>query len=168
MKTENNIQIEELEKALGVLTSQQLRERYAVCYGHTPTTKNRSHLIKKILWAHQRDTFGDISEAARKKAFAIADDRDVKERFVAAKRPSTSTKKNTVMTVKYTPEPSALMPGTVLHRNYRGQDIRVLVLENGFEWEGTVYKSLSATARAITGTRWNGKLFFGLIKKGGE
>lgn len=168
MKTEKNIQIEELEKALGVLTTQQLRERYAVYYGHTPTTRNRSHLIKKILWAHQRDIFGDISETARKKAFAIADDRDVKERFSTAKRPISTTANNTAMTVKYTPEPSAPMPGSVLHRNYRGQDIRVLVLENGFEWEGTVYKSLSATARAITGTRWNGKLFFGLKKKGGE
>jgi hypothetical protein len=41
----------------------------------------------------------------------------------------------------------------------------VRVLENGFEWNGVVYRSLSAVAKAVTGTHWNGKLFFGLAKR---
>ncbi|MDF7824368.1 DUF2924 domain-containing protein [Pontiellaceae bacterium B12227] len=153
--------IDELEKTLATLSARELRERFATCYGHTPTTRNRAHLIKKILWAAQRDVFGDISDAARKKALAIADDRDVKGRFPNVQRPPEN--KNQTATIAYRPD-SKLLPGTVLHRNYKGEDIRVLVLENGFEWNDQRFKSISAVARAVTGTRWNGKLFFGLKK----
>lgn len=157
--------IKEMEGTLCRLSTQKLRERFAECYGHTPTTRNRAHLIKKILWAIQRDAEGDICEAARQKALAIADDCDVRGRFPTVQRPA-AIGSNSTKVVAYQPEPN-LLPGSVLHREYQGQTIRVLVLENGFEWNGEFYKSLSATARAITGTRWNGKLFFGL-KKGGS
>lgn len=158
--------VNELQSELDTLSTRELKERFALCYGHTPTTKNRSHLIRKILWAHQRDAYGDVSKTARKKALAIADDRDAKERFPQVERPCTDKPKTQALTIAYRPEPN-LLPGTVLNRNYQGRDIRVLTLENGFEWNGEVYKSLSAVARAVTGTRWNGKLFFGLKKKGG-
>ena len=52
--------------------------------------------------------------------------------------------------------------GTRLVREYRGVEHTVTVLADGFEWEGRPYRSLSAIARAITGTRWNGWTFFGL------
>jgi hypothetical protein len=52
--------------------------------------------------------------------------------------------------------------GTQLIREWRGVEQKVTVLADGFEWEGRRYKSLSAVARAITGTRWNGPMFFGL------
>jgi hypothetical protein len=54
------------------------------------------------------------------------------------------------------------MVGTVLVRQYRGRDIEVRVLTDGFEWEGQVFKSLSAVAKAVTGTQWNGRVFFGV------
>ena len=158
--------IEEHKKALNSVPLPELRERYAQCYGHVPTTRSRSHMINRILWAVQRDALGDISEAARKKALAIADDRDVKERFPQVQRPASKTGSDATRVLTYQPE-QQLLPGMVLHRNYQGTDIRLLVLEDGFEWEGKRFKSLSAAARAITGTRWNGKLFFGL-KKGGN
>jgi Protein of unknown function (DUF2924) len=52
--------------------------------------------------------------------------------------------------------------GTQLIREWRGVEHKVTVLADGFEWEGRRYKSLSAVARAITGTRWNGLTFFGV------
>ena len=52
--------------------------------------------------------------------------------------------------------------GTRLVREYQGVDHSVTVLHDGFEYQGRPYQSLSAIARAITGTRWNGWLFFGL------
>ena len=58
------------------------------------------------------------------------------------------------------------MPGTILTRLYREKNIRVTVLEKGFEYEGQVYRSLSAIAKAVTGTHWNGFGFFGLLNKG--
>jgi hypothetical protein len=56
------------------------------------------------------------------------------------------------------------MPGAVLKRDYKGQTVIVTVLANGFEYNGKVYRSLSAVARAVTGTHWNGYHFFGLLK----
>jgi hypothetical protein len=62
-------------------------------------------------------------------------------------------------------DPRLPKPGTVLSRPYRGHDIRVSVLEKGFEHAGRPYRSLSAIAREVTGQRWNGLLFFGLTKR---
>ncbi len=55
--------------------------------------------------------------------------------------------------------------GTVLAREYKGDEIRVQVVENGFEWNGVVFRSLTAVAQAVTGSKWNGRLFFGLTKR---
>jgi hypothetical protein len=55
-----------------------------------------------------------------------------------------------------------LKSGTRLVREWRGRTYEVLVLEDGFSWQGTRYRSLSAVARKITGTPWSGPLFFGL------
>ena len=57
---------------------------------------------------------------------------------------------------------SQLKPGTRLMREWRGRTFEVLVLDDGFSWQGTDYRSLSAIARTITGTAWSGPLFFGL------
>jgi hypothetical protein len=55
-----------------------------------------------------------------------------------------------------------LKPGTRLVREWQGQTYDVLVLDDGFSWQGTQHRSLSAIARKITGTAWSGPLFFGL------
>lgn len=54
------------------------------------------------------------------------------------------------------------MPGTVLARQYKGRTITVTVLEDGFEYAGEVFRTLSAVAKAVTGSHWNGYHFFGL------
>jgi Protein of unknown function (DUF2924) len=59
-----------------------------------------------------------------------------------------------------------LKPGTVLVREHRGQRHMVTVASDGFEWQGTTYASLSAIARAITGTAWSGPRFFALRPNG--
>ena len=58
--------------------------------------------------------------------------------------------------------------GTKLVRNHRGVEHTVTVLADGYSWEGRPYKSLSAIARAITGTRWNGWTFFGIANRRGS
>jgi len=62
-------------------------------------------------------------------------------------------------TIRDRPE---LKPGTRLMREWQGRTYDVLVLDDGFSWQGTRYRSLSAIARQITGTAWSGPLFFGL------
>ena len=60
-----------------------------------------------------------------------------------------------------------LKPGTVLVRDYQGQRYTVTVASDGFDWQGTIYPSLSAIARAITGTAWSGPRFFALARPKG-
>jgi hypothetical protein len=62
-------------------------------------------------------------------------------------------------TIRARPQPK---PGTRLLREWQGRTYDVLVLDDGFSWQGTRYRSLSAIARQITGTAWSGPLFFGL------
>ena len=57
-------------------------------------------------------------------------------------------------------------PGTLLTRTYKGQLVRVAVLGNGYDWNGTVYQSLTAVAKAITGSHLSGRAFFGINQKG--
>ena len=59
-----------------------------------------------------------------------------------------------------------LKPGTVLVREYQGRRHTVTTVRDGFEWQGTTYPSLSAIARAITGTSWSGPRFFALQRAG--
>ena len=58
------------------------------------------------------------------------------------------------------------MPGAVITREYKGETISVTVLDEGFEYQGEIFRSLTAVAQAVTGTHWNGYLFFDLGKKG--
>ncbi len=60
-----------------------------------------------------------------------------------------------------------MAPGTLLRREWRGKDIVVTVLPDGFDYGGEIFRSLSAVARAITGTQWNGHIFFGLKARKG-
>ena len=61
-----------------------------------------------------------------------------------------------------------LKPGTLLTREWEGHPQRVVVLADGFSWNGTTYPSLSKVAFAITGTRWSGPRFFGLDQSSSE
>jgi len=67
-----------------------------------------------------------------------------------------------------TTKQSELVAGTQLERMYRGQKIVATIVENGVRWNGDLYNSLSAVAKAVTGNHWNGRLFFGLTKKKGK
>lgn len=69
------------------------------------------------------------------------------------------TSKNTIKQNNYNFE-----TGTKFIRSYKGIKYEVEVTQKGFIYKGKIYKSLSAIARLITGTQWNGKLFFGVIK----
>jgi hypothetical protein len=63
-------------------------------------------------------------------------------------------------------DPRLPPPGTILHRPYKGENLQVKVLRHGLEFEGKIYRSLSAVAKAITGSHCNGYLFFRLTPQG--
>lgn len=131
--------------------------RYAEVYGRPPRVKHREWLWKRIAWKIQERRYGGLSEVAKRRLKELIADIDLpledRSRTVtgALRRPAGQT---------------APALGTVIVREWRGQEIRVTVVTDGFDWEGRVYRSLSAVARAVTGTKWNGRLFFGLSKRG--
>ena len=140
------------------LTPKELREQYLTVYGEPSRSGNKSYLLKRIAWRMQANAEGDLPERARKRAAELARDSDLRlnppridehqdEPYVSA------------------PQPGLPMPGTMLRRNYKGRTILVTVLDRGFEFEGESFRSLSAIAKHVTGSHWNGRLFFGLSGK---
>jgi hypothetical protein len=156
-------QLRELER----LTTPQLRGRYAALFGEDTPANNRTLLLKRIAWRLHALAEGGLSERARQRAAELADDADLRMNPPMPPR-----------TAKPAPAPSATRsepagvdrrlppPGTVLTRTYKGLTLQVEVLPKGFAYQGQVFKSLSAVAKAITGSHCNGYWFFGLVHQG--
>lgn len=108
-----------------------------------PRQVRRDLLIKFLAYRMQEQAYGGLSPATRKRLSELA-------RKVEA---------NPNAEISAAPR---IKPGTRLIRDWRGQSHRVTVLENGYEYAGKRYSSMSQIARLITGTRWSGPLFFGL------
>jgi hypothetical protein len=144
--------------ALQRLTVPQLRQRYAEVYNETTNAGNRLWLIKRILWRMQARAEGDLSERARQRAQELACDTDLRL------NPPATLALPIPVTPPPTPRPTTddrlPPPGTILTRPYKGRTLQVQVLTEGFAFEGRVYSSLSAVAKAATGSHCNGYLFF--------
>ena len=143
----------------------ELREKYEAVFGEPTRAGNKDFLFKRIAWRIQSVAEGDLSERARRRAELLARDADL--RTTAPRTPLSTLGGNGTKDVK----PASSLadervppPGTVLTRNYRGQAYHVVVRDDGFEYDGQVFRSLSAIAKMITGSHWNGLLFFKLAK----
>jgi hypothetical protein len=90
-----------------------------------------------------------------------ADVKTVLDRSIPGEKRSVTTAR----IAKLDRQRTTLAPGTILTRSWNGRSERVMVMADGFGWNGKVYRSLSKVALAITGTRWNGPRFFGLRDK---
>ncbi len=153
--------------ALQRMGAKQLRVRYAEAFGETTPAHNKTWLIRRIAWRLQALAEGDLSERARRRAEELANDADL--RLNPPRPRSADAPQATTMAAVAPPRDPRLPPvGSVLARQYRGQTLQVRVLADGFEFAGTAYPSLSAAARAITGSHCNGFLFFRLARKGGD
>jgi hypothetical protein len=150
--------------ALKRLSIGQLRQRFADVFGEATAASNRTWLVKRIIWRLQALAEGDLSERARRRAEELARDADLRLNAPRRQEPTTADQPPDVP-----PEPISLPtpldsrlppPGTILTRPYKGQQLHVQVLTDGFTYAGRVYPSLSAVAKAITGSHTNGFLFF--------
>ena len=151
------------------MTVGQLREKYQETWGEPTNTRNKQWLVKRIAWKMQANIEGDISERARRRAAELARGTDIRTTAPKATKPITKPVGNTVTGFVQPGEDNRLPPPkSVLERVYKGEKILVLVLENGFEYEGAIYKTLSAVAEKITGQHCNGYHFFNLNKKGSK
>ena len=113
-------------------------------------------LVRNLAYRIQASAFGGLDCESARFLEKIARDRE--ERRVKGVKAS----RKAYPAVPPVPERRSLKPGTLLVREHAGRMQQVMVLEDGFAWSGTTYRSLSEVARAITGTNWNGPRFFGL------
>jgi Protein of unknown function (DUF2924) len=129
-----------------------LRSRWqSVFQRQAPAHLTRHLLFAVIAYRLQADRFGDLDHATKQ----------VLDRAIAKEAgPAMS-----VRLANFDQKRTELSPGTVLVREWDRQSQRVMVMADGFAWNGRTYESLTKVAFAITGTRWNGPRFFGLRDK---
>ena len=133
---------------LETMSLEQLHEQWRDLYGGEPPRSRRRFLIKRLAYRIQELFYGGLSEAAK-----------AHWRHVAQGDPVARVESR----VSGNPRSKAdILPGTRFVRIWKDRRHEVLAHENGFEYDGRMFRSLSAVAREITGTRWNGRLFFGL------
>jgi len=162
-------QIASLER----MTVGQLQARYAEVFGEPARSGNRQWLFRRVAWRIQAMAEGDLSERARERARELARDADLRVKppkdgddATLHPQPQPVGPLRTVSgRLSLKRDPRVPVPGTKLTRNFKGHEYRVIVLPNGFEYDGQVFRSLSAVAHAITGSHWNGMLFFGLTDR---
>jgi hypothetical protein len=129
-----------------------LRARWrSVLQRPAPDHLPRHLLFAIIAYQIQVDRFGDLDHETRQ----LLDRTCAKESGTAM----------SARLVNFDQKRTELTPGTVLVREWDRQSQRVMVLSDGFAWNGQTYDTLSKVALAITGTRWNGPRFFGLRDK---
>jgi Protein of unknown function (DUF2924) len=147
--------------ALQKMGTNDLRARYAEVFAEPTRSGNRPWLIKRIAWRLQAAAEGGLSDRALQRAEELARDADprlrpppeVRKAMPTGAPPATST-------IPFKTDQRLPTVGTVLVGRYKGEDVQVRVLVDGFEHDGEVYSSLSAVARAITGSHCNGYHFF--------
>ena len=126
-----------------------LRQKWAVLFGASPSPHfGRMLMIRAIAYRLQEKVFGGLKPSTQRILDRVCDGREEIGQEGTAKR--------------------RVSAGTVLIREWRGVRHRVVVLDNDVTYCGRRYKSLSEVARAITGTRWSGPLFFGLKSRAKE
>lgn len=133
-----------------IMTSPELVSTYVQLHGRFPRSRHVQWLRKRIAHRLQEDAFGGLSSVAKRRLRALVDEIDPTIIEPPKPRPTTTS------------DSKPLVPGTTLVKQWHGRRYEVLVREDGFELDGEHYKSLSAVASAIAGTRWNGWRFFGL------
>lgn len=131
--------------ALQTMPIGELKAQWRTLFGTEPPPFNRPYLQSRIAYRIQELAYGGLKPETLARLEALGE--ELERESKGPGRP------------RYAERPIA---GTRLIREYRGVQHTVTVTANGFEWEGRPYQSLSAIARAITGTRWNGPVFFGL------
>jgi hypothetical protein len=142
-----------------------LKKRYRELFGEESKSSNKQFLFRRIAWRLQANIEGDLSERARHRAAEIADDRDLRVRAPKGFLSRPSSASGNIDRTRPPRDGRMPEPGALLTRRVGDRQIVVKVLKDGFEYESRRFRSLSAIAREVTGTRWNGLLFFGIAER---
>jgi hypothetical protein len=139
---------------LETMTLDELRARWQELFGTSPPSYSRMHFVKRLACRTQELVFGGLSESTKAK---------LREHLPPGERVGDGDQVRPLASRQR--DDGKLAPGTRLVRIWRDRRLEVTVLSDGFEFEGRRYRSLSAIAREVTGSRWNGRLYFGLVDR---
>ena len=135
---------------------EELLRRYKELYGEDATGNHRLYLWRKIAYRLQEREQGSLSAKAMGRLKALIEEYDpINNKALRPDKPASCLP----VTAKDKRLP---IPGTVITKEYKNTKRQVKVLEKDFEYNGKIYKTLSAIAKEITGAHWNGYLFFNL------
>lgn len=130
--------------ALGQMATREFRARWRQIYRAEPPARiPRDLLMRAVAYQIQERACGGLDRKTKRRLRTLARTLETDGRLPLSSGPD-------------------LKPGAKLIREWHGRTYRVVVLENGFEFEGQRYRSLSKIARKITGAHWSGRRFFGL------
>jgi len=165
MTTKDHARIAREVEALRDLTVNQLQDKWVDVWNEPCRSRNKDFLRKRIAWKIQANAYGGLSQRALDRARELADETLLKIRGASTPGPGCPETKVTRHSFRTSDDARLPVPGAVLTRVYNGRKIIVTVLDDGFEWDGQKFGSLSAVAKAVTGAHWNGFLFFGIDRK---
>jgi len=131
--------------ALKAASTGDLKKRWRELFDTEPPPYNRRFLESRLAYRIQELAYGGLKPQTLARLEALGEQLDGGN-----------------ITVRRIRTDNVPITGTRLIREWQGVEHTVTVLQEGYEWQGRPYRSLSAIARAITGTRWNGWVFFGL------
>ena len=132
--------------ALKTTSTPDLKQQWRDLFDSEPPPFNRRYLESRLAYRIQELAYGGLKPETVRRLEALGEQIDGRGRE-KRKKPAANDRP---------------IAGTRLIREWQGVEHTVTVTQYGYDWLGRPYKSLSAVARAITGTRWNGWTFFGL------
>jgi hypothetical protein len=149
--------ISEQIEALKTANVNELTEHFKRLFGQSTTPRNRSFLIRQLTYKIQELELGGVSLDVKDRIQKLIEFYDPINK-IAIKTDSKNAGQSH--------DARLPMPGSFITKTYKGKRLQVKVLESGFEYESVHYQNLSAVAKAITGSHWNGFLFFGVKRNG--
>ncbi|MBF0341070.1 MAG: DUF2924 domain-containing protein [Magnetococcales bacterium] len=144
----NSIEVIRQVAALPGMSTEALKKMWKELNETEPPAFNRTFLVKRLAHRLQELSLGGLQAKSEKRMERMSAEEDGPK--IEPKRP----------------QGEKLLPGTRLLREWKGVEHRCTVLDDGFEYQGRKFGSLSAVANHITGTKWNGFVFWGLRRQG--
>ena len=154
--------------AIRKMTVAELRREWERLNDEPARSKNRDYLWRRLAWRVQEIAHGGLPSTAKARIDDLAPDtfaraatpRGAVDAVLAASAQTADPESRRIR------DPRLPAPGSVITKPYKGRDLRVTVRDDGFEFDGAMYASLTAIAKYVTGSKnINGKLFFGLTTR---